>query len=340
MFKKTSTDPVSLSSVRFKIWLWTALAVIPLGTTGALEATGVTPSMLNTVAGKLTLSIISLILPVAYISIVAHTAHLANLLDRRLDWVALAIGLPYVAPQALTFLQPLPAGRSREQSFWEIGAFGLSLILVQVGLCYLLLWNNEHYRGTTALASAGVMFAVRVAYDFARGGPLVRFGLAGYAVLAAWFGYSAVQEALSDPRVLSDGTTIWVFAVYWVIIAGFAAFITGREARRRGTLSWRLWGWLSFAAPFITPLIFGLLPTPQIGGTRTAELVSEFGEIFEGLVEAETRRRVDGGLNLSGTAIAEVAVNGARNIVMIKHALTPEEAERVVELYALLSGKT
>ena len=243
-----------------------------------------------------------------------------------------------VAPQALTFLRAFPSRSSREQTLWEVAALGLALILVQVGLCYLLLWNNEQYRGTTALAAAVVLFAVRVAYDFARGGPLVRVGMVGYALLAGWFGYASVRELFADPQSFSDGA-LWVFTVYWAIVAALAAFIVGREARRRCTVSWRRWGWLSFAGPFITPLIFGLLPAPRIGNTRAALLVGEFGEIFEGLVEAETRRRADNGLDLSGMAIAEVAVDGARNTVMVKHALTPEEAEQVVERYAFLFSK-
>jgi hypothetical protein len=299
--------------------------------------------LLGAIAGQLILSILALMPPVAYIAIIVHTWHLADLLNRRLDWAAAAIGLPYVAPQALTFLRAFPNRASREQTLWEVAALGLSLILVQVGLCYLLLWNNEHDRGTTALAAAAVLFAVRVAYDFARGGPLVRAGMVGYALFAGWFGYSCVRELFADPQSLSDGTlwvfTFWVFTFYWAIVAALAAFIVGREARRRCTVSWRRWGWLSFAGPFITPLIFGLLPTPRIGNTRAAPLVGEFGEIFEGLVEAETRRRAENGLDLSGMAIAEVAVDGARNAVMVKHTLTPEEAERVVERYALLFGK-
>jgi hypothetical protein len=148
--------------------------------------------------------------------------------------------------------------------------------------------------------------------------------------LAALAGVSTVQTFLKPPQI---GLEIGVAVFGYLMVGGVVAVLARLEALSR-CQPWRRWAVLSLLLPFIAPLVLLAIPTPRIGGVAAPLLVGEFGAMFDELVQAETRRRVEQHLPLSGMAIAEVAVAGARAVVISQHSLSPVEAEQVAVLFA------
>lgn len=320
-------------SLRSRIWLWTLMGGLPLTSLWVLIAWLGAHQNAPYMPFLGIFSVIAFL--VSYFAVIGCAAALAHRLNRTDGWIALAIGLPYAAPQVLTFLPALPERSSfrdsfRDRPFWHVIALGASLLVAQVAIG--IMWDNL-LQGTIIFGMAVVLFAVPTGYDLYHGGPLSRTGLAGIALLAAGLFYGL----FNSPPKGGDDWIAWI--IFWVIVAATAAVMMRREARRRCVSSWRRWQWLSFAAPFITPLVFAFVREPRFAGKPVRLLLDEFDNLFHELSEAEIKRRASAGLSLSGVGIAEVAANAARNTVMLRHSLAPEEAQRLVELYASVSSQ-
>jgi hypothetical protein len=156
---------------------------------------------------------------------------------------------------------------------------------------------------------------------------LRRVVLVSLAVLA---GVTTVQTFLGPPQI---GLEIGVGVFGYLMVGAVVAAVARLEALSR-CQPWRRWAILSLLFPFIAPFVLLAIPTPRIGGVSGPVLVREFGGMYDELVRAEAHRRMEQHLPLSGMAIAEVAVSGARLFVMSNHHLSPAEAEQVAVLFA------
>jgi len=155
--------------------------------------------------------------------------------------------------------------------------------------------------------------------------------MAALAVLSA---QATVETVLKPPLVgVEVGLAVFGYLVVAVAIAALAGFDAVSRCQ-----PWRRWVTLSLLFPFAVPFVLLCVRVPCIGGVPAPLLVNEFGAMFDELVRAETRRRIDQNLPLVGMAIAEVAVAGARSVVMAQHRLSPAEGEQVATLYARTRG--
>ena len=148
--------------------------------------------------------------------------------------------------------------------------------------------------------------------------------------LALFAGVTTVQTFLGPPPI---GLEIGVAVFGYLVVGAVVAAVARLEALGR-CQPWRRWAILSLLFPFVAPFVLLAIPSPRIGGVAGPVLVREFGAMYDELVRAEAHRRMEQHLPLSGMAIAEVAVSGARLVVMSKHGLSPAEAEQVAVLFA------
>jgi hypothetical protein len=252
-------------------------------------------------------------------------APLAGVLGRRLnrqapDWVVATLLLP-VAPPLLLSLLPRRARPAEDVPTWRVALLGIGCLFALIGL---VLASDAATRpgGIRMLGVAVALLVTCGLFDLHQRGRLLRGVLALLAALWIGFAVSIARSLLHSTRhVIGDLTLL---AVYTGILAALAA----HDATQRGLPGWR-WAMGTLLAPFATPVVLALTPSPW-----PPELVNDFRSSFEGFLEAETRRLSAEGRRIDSLRVAQVCIENAKTFVIAKHHLDPSQAESLAAQFA------